>query len=79
MAEMKLPKFLIADDGGERGFVVHCHYPRFILEFTDEEGIAEFIDAGAENEPEEKLNQLMVEAGEFYQKQVDSYDEEDEE
>jgi hypothetical protein len=69
-----LPKFLIADDG-ERDFVVHCHYPRFIMEFIGHEGIPTWIDQPiydpAHGEPASQGARLMREAGEFFREQLE--------
>jgi hypothetical protein len=76
-----LPKFLIADDGGERDFVVHCHYPKFILEFgEDGTGKPTFIDSESDfitleleagREPAQSLATLLREAGEFFMENLD--------
>ena len=67
----RLPKFLIADDGTERFFVVHCHAPRFIMEFTDEEdAIPVWIDDPA-NLSDEAGDRLMEAAGNFFVAQID--------
>ena len=77
-----LPKFLIADDGAsERDFVVHCHYPSFILEFMADQGVPYFIDSeeafiaterAAGREPGATLARLIREAGEFFAEAVES-------
>lgn len=69
-----LPKFLIADDGDERNFVVHCHYPRFIMEFNaNGRGTPIWIDQPLFDPPYERAEEpavlvarLMREAGDFY-------------
>ena len=67
----RLPKFLIADDGGERFFVVHCHQPRFIIEFAnDEEAVPVWID-DASNLDEAAAELLMGAAGDFFAAQID--------
>jgi len=67
----RLPKFLIADDGSDRFFVVHCHAPRFIMEFTDDEdAIPVWIDDPA-NLSDEAGDRLMEEAGDFFVAQID--------
>lgn len=33
-AELPLPKFVIADDGADRDFIVHLHKPHFIVEMN---------------------------------------------
>jgi hypothetical protein len=72
---MSLPKFLIADDGADREFVIHNHWPRFIIEFVQGVGTPHFWDPEAEiiaeelkagREPTALLSRLMREAGDFY-------------
>jgi len=77
---MELPKFLIADDGEDRDFVIHCHYPRFIMEFDDAGvGTPIWIDtpiyAPDKGEPALQGARLMSEAGEFFHGQVFNSDE----
>ena len=77
-----LPKFLIADDGAsERDFVVHCHYPSFILELFEDQPVSCFIDSEEEfiateraagRDPGATLALLMREAGDFYSETVKS-------
>ena len=71
----QLPKFLIADDGGDRDFVIHCHYPRFIMEFDESgQGTPIWIDAAiydpASGEPSLQAARLMREAGDFFHDQM---------
>lgn len=71
-----MPRFLIAsDDTGERDFVVHCHYPSFILEFMEDQGVPCFIDSEEEfiateraagRDPGATMTRLIREAGEFF-------------
>jgi hypothetical protein len=72
---MNLPKFLIADDGADREFVIHNHWPRFIVEFVQGNGTPHFWDPESEiiaaelkagREPAALLSRLMREAGDFY-------------
>jgi hypothetical protein len=80
-----LPKFLIAGDGTrERDFVLHCHYPSFILEFMEDQGVPSFIDSEQEfvaaeraagRDPGAILAKLIRQAGEFFE---DATKEEDE-
>ena len=72
-----MPAFLIAEDGdGEREFVVHCHYPSFILEFMEDQSVPYFIDSEEEflarekaagRDPGATLARLIQDAGEFYE------------
>ena len=74
-------KFLIGEDNNPdelaaRDFVIHCHYPRFIIEFTmTDEGIPTFIDdqssyieseLAAGRNPGMSLASLLSAAGDFY-------------
>ncbi|MEI6084900.1 MAG: hypothetical protein WCS70_11430 [Verrucomicrobiota bacterium] len=67
----RLPKFLIADNGGDRFFVIHCHAPRFIMEFVDDqEAVPTWIDAptGLDAGAAAKL---MSAAAEFFAIQIE--------
>ena len=73
---MNLPKFLYAEDlDGDREFVIHNHWPRFTMEFTDGHGTPQFQDPEAEiisleqkagREPTRLIARLMREAGDFF-------------
>jgi hypothetical protein len=73
---MNLPKFLYAEDlEGDREFVIHNHWPRFIMEFADGCGTPHFWDPEAEiisaeqkagREPTQLVSRLMREAGDFF-------------
>jgi hypothetical protein len=72
---MNLPKFLYAEDlKGDREFVIHNHWPRFIMEFVDGQGTPEFLDIdhayydvqNTTNDPAASLASLMREAGDFF-------------
>jgi hypothetical protein len=70
-----LPKFLVADDGGDRNFIVHCHYPRFIIEHSlAGEGVLVWIDLPiydpAHGDAAAQAARLMREAGDFFMKQT---------
>ena len=78
-----LPKFIIGDDGDDRDFVVHLHYPRFVVEFNGTKGEPLFIDdegefiqseLSARRKPETTLSLLMSEAGEFFAEQTERGD-----
>lgn len=84
---MNLPKFLYAEDlAGDREFVIHNHWPRFIMEFADGKGTPHFWDAEAEiiklelaagREPTALVTRLMREAGDFfvaYHRTLEEYD-----
>ncbi len=78
-----LPKWLIADDGNERDFVVHCEYPRLVVEFVEGVGRPTFFDSKTEfieneinagREPAQTMARLMREAGEFLLQQIEAAD-----
>ncbi|MDU1903464.1 MAG: hypothetical protein E6772_01665 [Dysgonomonas sp.] len=72
---MILPKFLIADneDYPENTYVVHTESPCFILDVDSEE--YEIMDGS--QIAEEDLSELIMQALEFYEKELDRYDDED--
>lgn len=72
-----LPKYLLADDGEERDFVVHLNYPRFLFEVSDNltgnvvlwlDPVSDFIEAeqNAGREPALSIARLAREALEFW-------------
>jgi hypothetical protein len=76
---MSLPKFLYSehfnDDGSVREFVIHNHWPRFIMEFIDGQGSPQFLDPESQvitleleagREPAVLISRLMREASEFF-------------
>lgn len=80
--ENKLPEWLIADDGEDRDFVIHLHYPRFIVEMLEDgqgkvileiDPMAEVINAElkAGREPAALLARLLRKAGEFFQREIE--------
>lgn len=72
-----LPKFLMADntDQPEAIYIVHTEYPRFVLNLENDE--VEWFDA-LEKDDEADLDtevaQLIGQAEEFYQREVDRYE-----
>lgn len=81
---MELPKFVLADntDFPEDIYVIHLDFPRFIINMANDEiELLEEIDENEEAEVSEELEKLIVAAGEFYDREMDRYDgeEEDEE
>jgi catalase (peroxidase I) len=75
---MQLPKFVLADnsDFPEDIFVIHLDFPRFIINLKDDE--VEFMEE-AEDLDEAELNAemeaLIVEANEFYDREIGRYEE----
>ena len=82
-----LPKFLICDDGDDRDFVLHCHWPRFLIEYVGDIGtVVMSIDQDAEviklelaagREPALLMARLMREAGDFFMEQLRAAEEDD--
>jgi hypothetical protein len=76
---MELPKFLLADntDFPDDLYVIHMEFPRFIINTNDES--VELLDDIEEEEQSElaaELENLIVEAMEFFDREMDRYDEE---
>lgn len=73
---MFLPQFLIADndDYPENTYIVHTESPRFIVDVDTEE--YEIMDNTEVDE--EKMHKLLVQAFEFYENELDKYDEDEE-
>lgn len=76
---METPKFLIADSSEfpEKIYILHTDFPRFLLDVESEE--IEWFDA-LEEEPDVELEteiaDLLEMAYEFFDKEMDSYEEE---
>lgn len=76
---METPKFLIAynSDFPEKIFIIHTDFPRFMLDVETEE--IEWFDE-LEEEPdvdlETEIAELMEKAFDFFDREMDSYDEE---
>jgi hypothetical protein len=72
-----LPKFLMADntDQPDAIYIIHTEYPRFVLNLENDD--VEWFDA-LENDDEADLDaemaQLIGQAEEFYQREVDRYE-----
>lgn len=76
---MELPKFLLADntDLPDDIFVIHMDFPRFIINMADDEvELLDDIEESEEKELSEELEKLIVMATEFYDREMDRYDEE---
>lgn len=73
---MILPKFLIADNDEypENTYVVHTGSPRFIVDVDSEE--YEILDGSAVTE--EVIRELLCQALDFYEDELDRYDEDEE-
>ncbi len=74
---MELPKFILGDntDYSEDIFIVHLEYPRFIINLKDDEvEFLEVIDEEDEKEVEAEMEQLILLAGDFYDREMKRYE-----
>lgn len=75
---MELPKFLLADnsDFPDDIYVIHLDFPRFIINLSnDEVELLEDVEDSEEQEVAEELEKLIVEVGEFYDREIEAYEE----
>jgi hypothetical protein len=76
MIVMELPKFLLGDntDFPDAIFIVHMEYPRFVLNLeNDELDWLEDISGESEDQLTLEAEQLILEATEFYDREVSRY------
>lgn len=76
-----LPKFLLADntDHPDTAYVVHTEYPRFIINLqSDEVELLEDVDDEDEDALNEEMSQLLEAAVDFYERELDRYEDEEE-
>jgi hypothetical protein len=74
---MQLPKFVLADnsDFPEDIFVIHLDFPRFIINLKDDEvEFLEDLEGEDETELESEMEYLITLAGEFYDKEMQAYE-----
>ncbi|WNM18948.1 hypothetical protein [Flavobacterium capsici] len=75
---MQLPKFVLADNSEfpEDIFVIHLDFPRFIINLKDDEvEFLEDLEGEDETELESEMEHLITLAGEFYDKEMEQYEE----
>ncbi len=75
---MSFPKFLLGDntDFPEAIFVIHTEFPRFIINLeNDEVEWLEEFDKSDEKELQEEANNLFQAANDFYDREIERYDE----
>jgi hypothetical protein len=75
---MQLPKFLLGDNSNfpEDIFIIHLDFPRFIINLKDDEvEFLEDLEGEDEKELELEMENLIVLAGEFYDKEMEAYQE----
>ena len=75
---MELPKFVLADnsDYPDDIFVIHLDFPRFIINLKDDEvEFLEDVEDEDQTELEGEMERLITQAGEFYDKEMEAYEE----
>lgn len=77
---MQFPRFILGDntDYPEAIFVIHTEFPRFIINLQDDE--VEWLEDFEKNDEEELENEaetLIREASEFYDREVERYQDDD--
>jgi hypothetical protein len=75
---MELPKFVLADnsDFPDDIFIIHLEYPRFLINLKDDSvEFLEELDEEDEHELESEMEHLITLAGEFYDREMERYEE----
>lgn len=75
---MELPKFVLADnsDFPDDIFIIHLEYPRFLINLKDDSvEFIEELDDEDEQEMESEMEHLIKLAGEFYDREMERYEE----
>lgn len=75
---MELPKFILGDntDFPESIYVIHTEFPRFIIDLKDDEvEWLEDFDKDDEKELSSEAESLITQANEFYDREVNRYEE----
>ncbi len=75
---MSFPKFLLGDntDYPDAIFVVHTEFPRFIINLeNDEVEWLEEFDKSDEKELQDEAENLFKAANDFYDREIERYDE----
>ncbi|PTX44121.1 hypothetical protein C8P64_0091 [Christiangramia gaetbulicola] len=75
---MELPKFILGDntDFPESIYVIHTEFPRFIIDLKDDEvEWLEDFDKDDEKELSSEAEGLITQANEFYDREVNRYEE----
>ncbi|MDN3594919.1 hypothetical protein [Zunongwangia endophytica] len=74
---MEFPKFLLGDntDYSDAIFVIHTEFPRFIINLeNDEVEWLEDFDKSDEEELTNEAESLILQANEFYDREVERYE-----
>jgi len=80
---MKIPKFLVGDNTEcpDAVFIIHTESPRFILNLDNDDvkwlddDLPEILGTDDEAELTTAISELLALADEFYQKEIDKYEE----
>jgi hypothetical protein len=75
---MELPKFVLADNSNfpDDIFIIHLDFPRFIINLKDDEvEFLEDLEGEDEKELESEMEHLITLAEEFYDKEMEAYEE----
>ncbi|MBL7886681.1 MAG: hypothetical protein JNJ52_08035 [Flavobacterium sp.] len=75
---MELPKFVLADnsDFPDDIFIIHLDYPRFLINLKDDSvEFLEELEEEDEQELESEMEHLITLAGEFYDREMERYEE----
>ena len=78
---MKIPKFLVGDntDSQDTVFIVHTESPKFVLNLDDvmwmDDDLPELLGTADEAELTTAISELLALADEFYQREIDRYEE----
>ena len=75
---MVLPKFVLADnsDFPDDIFIIHLEYPRFLINLKDDSvEFLEDLEEEDETELESEMEHLITLAGEFYDREMERYEE----
>ena len=80
---MELPRFLVGEstDAPDAVFIIHTEAPRFILNLDSDEvkwldnDLSELLGTEDESEVTTAISKLLAEADEFYQREIDRYEE----
>jgi hypothetical protein len=75
---MELPKFVLADnsDFPDDIFIIHLDYPRFLINLKDDSvEFLEELEEEDEHELESEMEHLITLAGEFYDREMERYEE----
>ncbi|MPT34835.1 MAG: hypothetical protein E2604_07060 [Flavobacterium sp.] len=75
---MELPKFVLADNTNcpDDIFIIHLEYPRFLINLKDDSiEFLEELDDEDEEDMEAEMEKLIQLAGEFYDREMERYEE----